>query len=309
MRPFGYEVDRFTVREDEANHIRDAAERVLAGASIRSVASMWNEAGVPTTAGNEWQSIVLRRVLASFRIAGKQPRKDGTLVEAPWPAIIDEISHKRLRDLLVDPERIKTEPVSTRTYLLTGGMATCGLCGTQLVARPDNYRKRGYVCSSGLPSQGCGKIRVNADLLENEVGNRLLGRLMKTSARRDLKVLAKKVQAVSAESPAIIAVSEMRLVELGKEYATGSITASTMRSATATLKLAISDARAATRNANALENLSVLDVDDMIEWWEGASVEQQRTLLSILVGEIAVMPATVKGSKTFDTDRVRVEWR
>src|SRR3974377_904425 len=47
-RPFGYEPDRVTVREDEAALIKDAVERVLAGVSVPSIARDWNGRGIAT---------------------------------------------------------------------------------------------------------------------------------------------------------------------------------------------------------------------------------------------------------------------
>ncbi len=53
-RPFGYEYDRRTIRHDEAETIREAAKRILPGASPRGLCTDWNSAGklpCPATAG------------------------------------------------------------------------------------------------------------------------------------------------------------------------------------------------------------------------------------------------------------------
>src|SRR5207244_2854749 len=47
-RPFGYEKDRVTIRDEEADLIREAAQRVLDGASVSSIAREWNAREIPT---------------------------------------------------------------------------------------------------------------------------------------------------------------------------------------------------------------------------------------------------------------------
>ena len=49
QRPFGYESDRLTIREDEAEAIRRAAAEILAGRSVTGLANERNEAGAPRT--------------------------------------------------------------------------------------------------------------------------------------------------------------------------------------------------------------------------------------------------------------------
>jgi len=309
MRPFGYEVDRFTIREAEAELIRQAARSVLDGGSIRSVASTWNEDGIQTTAGNAWKSIVVRRMLTSLRIAGKQERRDGQIIEAPWPAIVDEVTHRRLVEHLSKPGRANGATPSTRTYLLTGGIAKCGLCATSLVARPDNNGKRGYVCASGTPSGGCGKIRINGQLLEDEVATRLIARLIRADARTKIGALLDGVAFDAEKAGRTIQSANSKLAELGEEYAQGHISAVAMRSANARLTDDIGAARSALKTAKDLRSVAVLESENLIDWWEGASLNQQRTLLSILVAKVEVLPASVKGSKTFDPSRVKVKWR
>nr|WP_243761222.1 hypothetical protein [Streptomyces sp. YIM 98790] len=46
MRPFGYEDDRVTVREAEAETIREGAGRALAGESLSSICRDWQQRGI-----------------------------------------------------------------------------------------------------------------------------------------------------------------------------------------------------------------------------------------------------------------------
>ena len=236
-------------------------------------------------------------------------RKDGVIIAAPWPPIIDTSTHERLSEILTDTARANAPTPITRTYLLTGGVARCGLCGTPLVARPDNNGKRGYVCASGTPAGGCGKIRINGRLLEDEVGNRLIARLIKGNARSQIDHHFDRVTSEAAVAQQTVKLATARLSVLGEEYAQGSVSAAAMRSANRRLKDGIAEARGTIRKAEALGSVAVLEADSLIEWWEGASLNQQRTLLTVLAREITVSSASVKGSKTFDPSRVKVNWR
>src|SRR5690606_37263994 len=59
-RPFGYADDRITVIESEAVIIRALVERLLAGESLRSLATWLDEAGVKTVQGKAWRTTTLR---------------------------------------------------------------------------------------------------------------------------------------------------------------------------------------------------------------------------------------------------------
>jgi site-specific DNA recombinase len=52
-RPFGYDKDRVTIRESEAELIREAATRVLAGEGLRSVVKDFERRGIRTVSGTE----------------------------------------------------------------------------------------------------------------------------------------------------------------------------------------------------------------------------------------------------------------
>jgi len=73
-RQFGYNRDA-TVREDEAAVVREIAERLLGGESIRNVAYDLNERGVLTTAGKPWAAGALSQMIRS-PLSGKYHRTD-----------------------------------------------------------------------------------------------------------------------------------------------------------------------------------------------------------------------------------------
>ena len=164
-RPFGYEPDRLTIRRAEAKLIREAAKRIVAGESLRSVVTDWNSRGIPTTTGGEWKSGVLRRILVASRTAGYSEHPELGRVEATWDAILDADTHEQLRAILLDPSRDRRGTTPVRKYLLTGFLF-CAECGKKLVARPKDDKRRNYVCASGANFSGCGRTAGLAEPIE-----------------------------------------------------------------------------------------------------------------------------------------------
>lgn len=310
MRPYGFELDRVTVRDAEAELLRDAATRLLSGESLRSVVNRLNEAGHRTPGGNYWQPVVLKRILTSDRIAGRRKARDGSLRRADWPPIIDDLTRKRLVALLTDKSRDNTNGGAQRTvYLLGGGLARCGLCGAQLVARPNNTGRRGYVCSTDPTYGGCGRIRISAEPFENDVAERVLGRLLRESTRAELRHAIETAQADAISAERLITDAQARLREAGAAFADGLIGGTEFKAASARLNERIATARSSLKLGAMLDSVKTVNASDLVEWWESASIEQQQVLLRLLIESIEVHPAKVRGSKLYDYDRVRVVWR
>jgi site-specific DNA recombinase len=81
-RPFGYEADRRTIREPEADIVRGLAARFLAGESLASLTRWLNQTQVPSVAGRGWRVQTVRRLLMSARISG-QREHHGQIVATP----------------------------------------------------------------------------------------------------------------------------------------------------------------------------------------------------------------------------------
>jgi DNA invertase Pin-like site-specific DNA recombinase len=170
-RPFGYEDDRMTVRESEAELVRQAAGDVLKGTSLNAIARRWNEDRVETPTGRigSWTGVRVRQILTSPRVAGLRQHGGrgkvllddaGEPVRTLWPAILDEDVWLQLRS------RFGTGNGRThskgRKHLLTG-LVLCDRDGERMEARPAwRNQPRAYVC------RGCNR-RIGADSLEEYV--------------------------------------------------------------------------------------------------------------------------------------------
>jgi DNA invertase Pin-like site-specific DNA recombinase len=212
-RPFGFERDRVKVRPSEATVIRECADRLLAGESIRSICADLNERSIATVTGKAWSTQVLRGMLYSARISGQRELRGTIVADAVWPAIISPQQTTRIRALLDDPSRRTNR--SARRYLLRG-LLRCGLCEARLVSRPRDGGVRRYICAKGPNFTGCGRLYIRSDELEQFVVEAVLHRL-------DSPELAAAMNGAKGEPDADRAQTEIedaqkRLDELAEAY-------------------------------------------------------------------------------------------
>lgn len=209
-RPFGYEPDRVTIREEEAAHIRQAVADILsAKRSMLRIAKDWNEAGIktdamlPTKADIEagrdirerkgrdgvkrpvrgiWTATTVRQLLLRERNAGLLVHDGVTMPESKIEPIITMQEHENLK------ARVKAGmPVSERAITLLGGIIRCE-CGAAMHGTM-SYSQRGkdrgnvpagkryvyqhYKCSAALYD----KSRRHASIVQNIVDDLIVAML------------------------------------------------------------------------------------------------------------------------------------
>lgn len=277
---------------DEAERIRQWCTAVLGGQSLGALATEANEHGVPTTQGGAWTVPSIRGIITSDRIAGRRThRRTGTSTAAQWEPIITPEELDAVRSTL-RARGGRRNPEGWRDYLLSGGIARCGLCGAALVAQRSSGGSPRYVCPARSRG-GCGGISVNADRLEDQIA------LMVCAAASE----------VTPEMPqhddAGTAELEGRLAELAKDYAQGSLTRVEWDAARGVI-VAKLDAVQATRRSDPLDQWR--HPGALTEAWPGLSVPARRVVTSALVEQVEVRPATKRGP-VWDPKRVSVRWK
>lgn len=310
-RPFGYEEDRRTVREDEAALIRQGAEHLLAGGSMRSLVGRWESEGVRTPAGNLWSATALRRMIGSPRVAGLREHHGEAVGPAEWPAILDEVTYRRLVTRLKGTGEGRQN--RSRRYLLTGGLAVCGLCGAALVARPRNDGKPCLVCARGPGMSGCGRIRTLALPLEEMVGaavvEALSGPLLVRALRADRTSdseegrLLEQISRWQAQLEQ--AAADYYTADLGQRLSLGEYQA--VRRA---LQGKIDQAKS--RLGRNSRRRMLIDLPTgraaLEQAWEQGDTGWRRALVAAVVDRVTVGPA-VPGRNRFDPGRVGIVWR
>jgi site-specific DNA recombinase len=167
---------REEINTEEAEALRDAAERVLHGETVGSIIREWTQRGIKPVRAQKWEETSLVNTLKSPRLAGLREWQ-GKKIPAQWPAILDADTHERLVKLFSDPSR-RSHVVGRKQHLLSG-VARCGKCRGPLY--PAGARKgkaaATYRCVTGPAGKGCGGISVNAELLEEYVTGAVLDAL------------------------------------------------------------------------------------------------------------------------------------
>lgn len=309
-RPFGYESDRVTIREDEAAVIRQAVADILAGSSIRSIAARWNEAGVPSVTGVPWASTTVKRLLISGRIAGQREHQGKVVADAAWPAIITPAQSAQIRAVMSDAARV-TSTTNAREYLL-GGFVYCGACGNKLTARPvirKGHRYRRYACT--VDRGGCNRVGIGAEPLEEVITEALFDVLASAEF-----AAVRKAQAASAEWDEIdqaIKEDEAAIEQMARDhYVDHIISREVFVAGQRGLQARLDDnrRRLARHSLSAGAADALADITTLRAEWDGGTMtlDRKRAILDEALLRIVIAPTT-RSNNRFDPDRLEVVWR
>jgi DNA invertase Pin-like site-specific DNA recombinase len=304
-RPFGFEVDRVTVREPEATMVREFADRLLAGETLRGLATDLNTRGIPTPTGGRWSPTPLRRMLRSARISGQREHRGEIVATATWPAIITPEQTTRIRAMLDDPTRQATRPA--RSYLLKG-LVRCGRCDAVLVARPRDDGRRRYVCARGPQFTGCGHTYVLAEPLEQLVSGAVLHRL-------DTPELAEAIRGDrerAAQDEHADQLDELtgRMDELAAAYAAGAVSMREWLAAREPLQRQLDAARRrVARDSQAMVLAEHAGRGGALrERWVDLSLERRHAIIAAVLDRVIAGPGR-RGYNRFDPSRFELVWR
>jgi site-specific DNA recombinase len=299
-RPFGYEAGGMVLRPGESALVREAYRAVLAGASVRGIATTWNAKGVLTSTGGRWHGATVSQMLRNPRYAGIRTRgRDAARAEvgpAVWPALVDEATFRTAVALLSDPAR-RAGASRERKYLLTG-IALCGCCGKPMGSgRATSTGARVYVCKAhhhlsraGQPCDDLVQAHVVARLARPDARELLVSRAPETVGLHDEAVLLRA-----------------RLDTLATEFADGELTASQLRTATERIqtKLRAVEGRVVA-SARALVLTDLVGVEDVAARWGRLTLDRQRAVVSVLM-TVTILPAG--RGRGFDPAQVRIRPR
>ncbi|WP_316749131.1 recombinase family protein [Streptomyces herbicida] len=306
MRAYGHETDGVTAVPEEAAHLAAAAKRLLEGKKTLTETADWmTENAGPTVSGRPWSPTTLRRRLRNPAIAGLKENGEGELVPGPAEQLIDRTTFDALQELFQENKKGQgTKP--KHVHYLSGGIATCTLCRQPLVARSTANGGRGYVCET----EGCGKVRISAEPLDEYIGERVVARLQGPTHLKRLAAVRDRYAAEAREAERFLMELSGHKNELAHAYGAKEMNLGEYRTAKAALEGRRTAAMADVRRGKALEQLPELTPKGVETWWnETAGREQRRNLVQLVVREVRVGPATVRGSRKFDEARFEIFWR
>lgn len=325
-RPFGYASDGVTVNEPEAHHVRQAYADVMHGASLKSIARRWNEAGVLTTAcrrvpdhdthecsgtpcnkrtdhekheceGGLWSHSTARGVLKNPRYAGLRTYRGEVVGPATWPALVDSDTFEAVRAILSVPER-RTTLTTARKYLLPS-LALCWKCGSDVATGHTRHNKRVYVCRA----RKC--ISRKAEPVDAFVEAVVIERLSRPDAADVLSPSdSDELRTLTAKAAGV----RERLDDLATGLEEGLLTLAAVRKSSERLRDELGRVEAAIASAARADSLGPLvAAHDVRAAWEGLDIAQRRQVVDALMTVTLLKPES--GRRDFDPESVRIDWR
>jgi DNA invertase Pin-like site-specific DNA recombinase len=304
--PFGWKMENGdpVIVEDDAAEIRKAIAATIAGASIGSIVTDLNARHVRTRRGQDWTSTAVRNMLLRPTNAGLSAYRGEIVGKSAFPPIISEDEWNTVRAIVTNPSR-RTQTDSRVRHLLAG-LLVCGTCGSAMKtssrAAGAGRSKFYYKC----PTKGEGHAFQTAQPIEDLIAETVIGRLDQPGVIARLAGPQDQGQQHRLQQEAV-ALRE-RLDEAANSFADGLITAKQMEAVTTRVQSKLEtldmDLAAAARSALVPASAS----DDVRAWWESAGIERQRAVIDALMVPI-VDPIRKSAPRTFDPDRIRIEWR
>ncbi len=289
--------------------IREAAARILAGESLRSVSGDLTGRGILTATGRAWRPSGLRNMLRSARISGRREHHGQIVAPAVWPGIISPADSDRLRSLLGRAGESAPPRRTPRSYLLSGGLIRCALCGTPMVSqpRPDGIRR--YRCAKGPGFAGCGRMATLAEPVEALVAEAVLQRLDTpelAAALAHTRQANTQVEALHTD----LAADETMLDQLAQDYAAKTISHREWLAARQPIQQRVDTAR---RRLSRLSPTHPIDEyagrsQLLRDAWATLPLTRQHAIVRLILDHVAVSPA-VRGRKNFDITRFHPLWR
>lgn len=304
-RPFGWQDDKVTLDPVESALIREAVAEVLDGVGLRSVARRWNEAGVTTARGNEWDHRAVRQLLRAPRLAGWRVHRgkiavdaDGRPVRGVWEPLMDQDTFDRLQVALGGRAGRSPGRRGARRYLLSG-VARCGTCGARMYGSrtPSGHA---YVCQVDGGAAGSHTVSISGAPTDEAVSAVVVGRL------RGETLHAGTDTAAAFEHADRLAEIPDKIAELMGEYNTGRLSGAVVFPQVAKLEAEQADLSAERdRYIAATSGPNMREADP--ETFEDLDTDRQRLIVEKLL-EAVVIAATRKGAP-WTPDRITYVWR
>lgn len=312
---------RDIVNEDEAAVLREAAERLLGGASLRSIATSLNERRVPSPESARlaraaarvgvgevravpWSTSSLRQAVRRPQNAGKREFRGRIVGDTNGERIFDEATWERLCMLLDDPTRKSNKGGSEFRHLLSG-VARCGRCGGTMRRQTGSVRTMAdgeqrrqdatYFCVD------CYRVRRRQAPVDALVETMVLA-LLQDPRTIQLHALGDADSAAEARSQ--IERIDVKLALAADQFADDTITGEQLQRITARLRGEREGLARKVREATPTPLQGFLAAGDVAERWHAAPVEVRRELVDMLV-TVTILPS--KSGRKFDPDLIRVE--
>ena len=309
-RPYGFRrvaAGELELVPEEAEVLRDLAERAVAGEAIRSLARSLNERDIPTVRGGYWRDKAVRDMLFSPRLAGLVPSKGEPVADASWEPIIPPAcrlgaaacptvgDEGRPSPTVVPPRWVPVLRALRRAHVLEGE----GHQG-ELTTR------RAYHCRTNEAGTACTSVHIEAAPLEEYIA----GVIVETASRANLsRVRAKRSVSDVPRLTHEIADDEHLLADLAADLGTRRISRAEWTSARVPIEERLHANRAALATRTTGDQLPSELTTLTPEAWEALTFDQKRALNALFIERIAVDPIGSGRGNWLHRERVRISWR
>jgi hypothetical protein len=312
-----------------AGIIQEMAQRVIAGDSLRAIASDLNQRGVPAPgagrvikrdqetkkpiawASPEWCPKKVRSVLARESNVGVRIHHiggDGSDIEtrrydAGWGSILDRDVYDRVIAILHDPAR-RTSRSSVTSHWLSG-IARCGTCGGVVTVQkskksnPKAPKYEVYRC----PGSHVSKAKARTDLV---VETWVLEWLASDEARATYGVRQ------GSDREALLQRHESlrgKLTAVERDWIADAIDDASYGRLTTQLRAKLAEIASqlrASRDESVYSELLECPIETLAELWELIPIGRRRAIVSALF-DIQLLPATHRGRNAFDPETIRIQ--
>lgn len=340
-RMFGYNDDATTLREDEAEFLREAATRIIDGETLRSVALLAGEKGFTSTRGNVLDAGAIRAMLTNPRIAGlstwnptdsnnqRLTRNRTTVGQGQWEPVLDMDTFERVNAVLKDPARATNTVGNTPQHLLSG-LISCP-CGQPLYYRSRSYKLKSgkkrktayYGCKKHTATQNQGKKIEHTSILAEPLDQAVQALIIERLSKPDFTqaVQSYLTQDIDTDAAQLATLHEKRreledrIASFEQQAISGEVAPEVFGRVVTTLHDQLAEivgeieelTSTQTDSASSLL-LSVPEQTSQIaQWWAELPLEQQRRLISSIV-EIKILQGK-QGAKKFDPRRIKAQFK
>lgn len=309
------------IEPSEADAIRDAATRVLAGEGVKSILRGWTAHDIKTRRGGSWQHPAWIKMMTSPRLAGLRILRGQEVNSGRIAPILEVDTWRDVRAILLDPARKPVPMHDGRPRHLLTGLMRCALCHSTLRAKGNGGKANGpgywtYGCAKEGRPLACGRIWIKGDPTDRHIEGLVLALLRRPEVRDALMASAGQgtrpsddVAALSAERIAL----HTRIVALESAHLGGTLEADFAVSADgyreyrtkALAQLDLIDTRLAKAARGRTVIAALLDPE---AFWETAELGQRRDVIRAVLPEIVVHPAETVPYYPQRWDDRRISW-
>jgi site-specific DNA recombinase len=316
-RPFGWRKDRTRINKREAALIRAAVPRILAGVSCITLAREWNDKGIATVTGGQWQAPTIRNIFLSPRICGQAVYRgevlrdaDGKIVRGVWEPILTDDDYAAVAaKWSPSPDgtasRLEGKGRGARTSYLLSPFVRCGKCGAKMTGArmrdPRGNERRRYRCPS-KGNGGCGSVAVAAEPVETYVKALVIAEQQKIRFRKPEDVPPWPHEQELADLRG-------RIEEQQRNYEMGNISGERHFSSLARMEAAESKLKRDKRQYEQRQQARTRVVADLAQEWEkdDFTLEQRQGAIGRTLTAIVLSPSG-KGRR-FHPDQITPVWR